>query len=151
MATITTIEGLAALDRTLAGLGRKLENKIRRKALRKAAKPVQATAQQLAPRDEGKLVAAIKVRALKRNRRHPRSVGVRVVLGREWFRGDEFYAAFVELGYHVGRRQLGPTRRAVAPRPFMRPAYEQNKPVVREIFRRECALLIAELASEAPR
>lgn len=86
---------------------KKLEPKIRKQVLNKAAKtamrPVLTAARNNAPKKTGALRKAIRLRALKRNRRG--NVGARVACSDQWFVGDMFYGAFQEFGYHIGKRE----------------------------------------------
>ncbi len=115
-----------------------LRKKIARKAIRKAAKPVRDTAIARAPVDTGLLKKSIKVRAMKRSRKNKHTVAVRVVTGEGFFKGEAFYGGFLEYG----------TTRMRA-RPFMRPAHDENKNTVRQVFQTEIAALVIETARES--
>ena len=147
---VDVITGDKELDKVFALFEPKLRKKIARKAVRKAAKPVRDTAVARVPvrprgthpkdRPPGNLKRSIKVRALKRSRRNKHTVGVQVVTGEGFFKGETFYGAFIEFG----------TKR-ITKKPFMRPAHDENKGTVRAVFIREIRPLIDETAKELRR
>lgn len=150
------ITGVKELMEKLDQFEPKLRKKILRKTLRKAAKPVLATARRYVPVDTAALKKSLKVRALKRSRRHKHRVGIAVMTSEGWFKGDEYYGAFVEFGHRVGKRTrkverlrrsrfaiaralagLADSRPRVEPKKYMHPAYELNKVTVMQVFREE--------------
>ena len=75
-------------------------------------RPVLAQARQNAPVKTGALKKAIKLRSLKRSRTG--RIGVRVAISEDWFKGNkQFYGAFQEFGYHIGKRDRKLRRRRV--------------------------------------
>lgn len=92
-----SVRGEKKIMRQLKKLPVKIRRKVLRKASREAMKPVLKAARNNAPKQSGALKKAIKLRALKRNRRG--LVGVKVAVGKDWFQGDQFYGAFQEFGY----------------------------------------------------
>lgn len=109
-----TITGVKEIDRALAQLPPKVAKKVIRQAIRQALKPVAQRAKLLAPRGEtGQLKRAIKVRAMPRRRGR---IGLEVRVGEGDFKGETFYAAFVEYGTSKMDKK-----------PFMRPAFDQTK------------------------
>lgn len=134
----TSFTGDKKLDRMLREFEPKLAKKIIRRTLRKAAKPVLETARQHAPVLTGALKRSLKVRAMKRSRRNKNKYGVRVITGDDFFKGEQFYGAFIEFG----------TSRIEA-KPYLRPAYDNNKTSVRDVFRREIKKEIEQTARGA--
>ena len=78
----------------------KLENKIGkklvRKALRTAAKPTLALAKSTAPEQSGRLKRSVKIRS---GGTRKGVTWMRVGVGKKWFVGPMFYAAFVAFGH----------------------------------------------------
>ena len=108
---------------SLENLPSKVSKRVLRKALRAGAKPIAAAAKNLAPSKSGALRSSIKVRSGKRSRR---GMSIIVGLGADWYKGDQFYAAFVEFGYRVGSRKLGDARREVEGQHFMKRAADNS-------------------------
>lgn len=127
---------LGPLQRSLKGLPARLAKKVLRQAIRKGAKVIQQKANSLAPVDSGMTRKAIKVRAGKRSRK-PR-IWINTVVGEGDYKGDTFYAAFLEYGHLSGKRGSD-GRKAVPARPFMRPAAEQSEAEVTRLVRAEIA------------
>lgn len=120
--------GGAELERRLKALPGKIAKKLIRRALRSGAKIILAQAKANAPVDTGALKKSLKVRAAKRRGRG--SVGVTVSTAEGDFKGDQFYASFIEYGHKRGKRPgKGATdaREEVPARPFMRPAFDEKK------------------------
>jgi len=111
--------GAKELERILLSLDAKVARKLSSKALRAGAKVIQAEAVNLAPVKSGALRNAIKVRAGK-NKKGFRSI--RVAIGEKWFTGDQFYAAFIEMGWKHGSRKLGNKRKQIPGLHFMEKA-----------------------------
>jgi HK97 gp10 family phage protein len=107
------IDGAKELEKKLLSFEPKLGRKVVRQALRKGAKVIQSAAKSNVPVKSGALKKSIKVRALKKRRQ---SYGVMVATSEGWFKGDEFYGAFLEFG----------TSKMPA-KPFVRPAFDSEK------------------------
>lgn len=125
-----SVLGSTELERQFKKLASSEQRKVARRALRKAARPIQAAAKSLAPKDLGNMARTIKIRAVRRSRKH---VGVIVRTGTRDDLGisDDnkwYYPAHVELG----------TQHLPA-RPFMRPALDHNRDRSIAILRREIA------------
>lgn len=119
-----TYTGDKEIDRRLKALSEADQKKGIRKGLRVGAKIVAAEARARAPRGAtGDLVAAIKVRSMKRSRK---AVGVNAIIGKGWFRGPTFYAAFLEFGA-PGHKYFGKGVAPLAPRKFLSGAWESKK------------------------
>lgn len=103
-----------ALDRKLKALGPKVANGIKRKAARRAAKPVLQAARANMPAKSGMLKKSLRVRGYKSRKKD--IVGVRVATSAKWFKGDTFYAAFVEFGtrYQAPKHPLKRAAQATA-------------------------------------
>ena len=89
------IVGLEELERAFLMLPAAVAKKAIRQNLRAGAKIVLAQAKENAPVDSGDLKRSLKVRAGKRSRN---TISIRVATGKDWFKGDTFYGAFVEFG-----------------------------------------------------
>jgi HK97 gp10 family phage protein len=137
------ITGDKKLDRALRKLEPKVAKKVLRKALRESLRPVKRKVEQLAPRGPtGQTHRNVKILAATRTRK--KVVRIRVVIGRGYFVGEQFYASFAELGTKrsglgirrgivsriTGRRTKNVGQRA---QHFMRRAYESTAPEARRI------------------
>jgi HK97 gp10 family phage protein len=83
------------LLRKFRRLGRKESRKGIRRGLRAGAKIITKEAKRLAPRRTGALRKSIKTKAGKRSRA---SLSVVTIVGEGFFKGEEFYASFIEFG-----------------------------------------------------
>jgi hypothetical protein len=114
-------------------LDRKLQRKGIRQSLRASAKPTLRLAVSTAPvGPTGRTQENVKLK----------SAGVKkgvfrmnVGIGKKWFTGPTFYAAFVAFGHKIGKRQLGSERKQVAPNTWLEKAYEATAPGAVDIFR----------------
>ena len=130
-------ETLAALKE----LPRLVEQKIMRTALRAAAKPIWKAAREKAPVDTGNLRDSITIKARRQTKKNVQSVIIHP--GFEWYKGDNYYAMFVEFGHRIGKRPSRGKLRAygrdvraeVPPHPFMRPAFDERKEEAKRSFR----------------
>jgi len=125
------VKGLREVQEKLKELQKKTSNKLTKKALRAGAKIVQAEAKADAPSISGTIKKSIKVRAGKRRKG---SLSIVVGIGKKWFAGPMFYAAFVLLGHKIGKRSgshrkkdPNDKRKAVPPHNFLKDAYERTK------------------------
>ena len=119
------IEGAAELERALKALPRKVARKVINKAVRKSGKILLDDVKARAPVGETRqLKASLKLRVVPRQKAGSFAMFVSTAEG--WFKGDQFYGAFVEFG----------TTR-MEPQPFARPAFESQKGLVRSIMERE--------------
>lgn len=128
------IKGLEDVVRQLGDLPNKVGKKIIRQALRKASRPILETAKQWCPEDTGQLRDSIKLRAIKRSRSG--RIGIRVSCSDQEYVGRQFYGAFQELGYHVGKRG-NPDRRKIEGQHFLKFAYEAQGEKARDIAEKE--------------
>lgn len=113
MQVVLNIEGAKELEKKLLSFEPKLGKKIIRQALRSGAKLILAEAKANVPVDTGALRDSLKVRAM-RKRKH--RYGVMVQTSEGWFKGEQFYGAFVEFGTDK-----------MAAQPFVRPAFDSEK------------------------
>lgn len=76
------VHGAPELQKMLGALEPKVQKQLMRKAMRTAAKAIRETFLKTAPRRSGAMTypKAVKVRALRRDRRYPGRFGVRVML-----------------------------------------------------------------------
>lgn len=117
------VRGGAQLKRHLDQLADVEIKKILRKAMRAGAKVILPAARANAPVGAaGRLRKAIRVRAAKRSRKY---IGMTVTVGKELFKGDEFYGAFQEFGWKTGKRR-SPNRKQIAGKHFLQKAGEQK-------------------------
>ena len=131
---LVSVTGLKELDRKMRALEPAMQKKIIRKAARRAAKPVLDRARAFAPRRSGALERSLKIRALRRSRRRT-AIGVQVSTDKGWFKGDEFYGAFVELGTkHIEAKK------------YLRDARDQSRGAVKEVWIKELRQILSELA-----
>jgi hypothetical protein len=79
---------------------RRIVNNATRRALKEVILPVVIAN---TPQDTGQLKRAAKVRPILRSKKSG-NYGSRVGYSARDFQGDEFYAAFIELGWRVGKR-----------------------------------------------
>lgn len=127
------IENQHVVDRLLTDLGRTIERKIVRSAIRNGMKPMLAATKKAAPVDSGLMKKSLVIRSLKQKRGRPIAVQIgfknvaqiveRSTYGRGFGPRDPnkkkkryFYPTVVEYG----------TRTRTA-KPFMRPAFESTK------------------------
>ena len=96
------VTGAKELAARLSLLPAKLQKSILRPALRKGASLILGPARANAPEKTGAMKRAIKVKSRKSRKG---TVAIGVVLGAGFFKGDEFYGAFQEFGWHAGSRR----------------------------------------------
>lgn len=101
MAAVVTVIGDKEVIARMKALPEKLFKKMERQGLRSGAKIVEQACKANVPKDTGAWLSSIKVRAGKR-----RKGQISVVVGSAegWFKGDQFYAGFVEFGHKIGKR-----------------------------------------------
>ena len=131
--SVWQVTGIKEVDAQLKKFPGTVQKKLTRKAMRKAAKHVVTAAKAMAPKDSGRLGQSIKVRGLKRSRKTAHIVGVRIVTGKDLFKGEYYYGGFVEYG----------TRYQPA-RSFLRRAAHQQEDVVLGVFRGVMKEIVAE-------
>jgi HK97 gp10 family phage protein len=99
---LMSVRGDKSIMKKLRTLERKIAKRVITRSARTAMRPVMQAAKRYAPKESGTLRKAIKLRALKKNRRG--NIGVRVAISDQWFVGKMFYGAFQEFGWHIGKR-----------------------------------------------
>ena len=132
---VVKLIGDKRLARKFKNMEPKLQKKILRSSLRKAARPIQQAAKQNVPVQSGDLRRSIKIRAAKRSRRTRNQVGIRISTnsGDNLFQGQTFYGGFLEFG----------TSR-IAPVAFMKRAFDETRGQVMAIMREETKTAIRE-------
>jgi len=132
-----TIKGVDRLERTLAAFGPRVAKKLKRKAIRRAARILLDETKAQAPVDSGELEESLRLRAMAQfgRRRRKGVVGVSVQTSDKLFAGDQFYAGFQELGTVN-----------MEPNAFLRPASDAVRDQVAQRFRHEARKAIAETA-----
>ena len=118
------IKGVDDLVKALKRLDFAVEKKLLKDAMRQAGQPVLAAAKQLCPVDTGRLRESLK---LSVSARKGKGVFVYIKIGTGDFKGKTFYGPMVELGHFLGSRKLGNKRTVIAPRPFLRPAFDAHR------------------------
>lgn len=121
--------GDTELFRKLQKLEYSVAQEVALEAMLAAAQPIAEEARKLAPKRTGRLSQGIKVR----KSRGKKKVSARVSLSKGFFKGDDFYGGFIEFGYLHGSRRLGNKRKHIPARPFMRPAFYNNKDLALQI------------------
>lgn len=137
--------GVPKIDRALSRLSAKMQRTATRRAIRTALKLVEDGAKRRVPVDSGLTRNNISVRPGKPKRRG--QIVVEVMIGEGDYKGQTFYAAFIEYGHKQGSRKLGKDRAEVPPIPFMRPAYSEEGPPAVEL----CEVLLLKEARDALR
>ena len=100
-----TWHGVPTLQRQFAklvaaGQGKDAK-KMLRKATREVAKMMQRPIKRNLQRDTGQAKRATRVRAMKRSRTR---IGAQVANDEKWYKGDDYYYAFQEFGWNIGKR-----------------------------------------------
>lgn len=115
---------------------KKLENKIILRTVKRAAKKsaqfVHARMLPEVPTETGALRKAIKIRTFATAKK---GAGASITINKRFFKGDEFYGAFQELGWTLGdRKSRASNAKKVPGLRFMRKALFDNEEKVRRIF-----------------
>ncbi len=97
------VKGLKEIQAKLKALEPKLAKKVVRAALKKSAEPILHAARSKAPVDTGFLVSSIKLTTALSRRKG--TMTVRVGTSKGFYKGDDFYASFIEFGYRRGARR----------------------------------------------
>lgn len=134
------VTGIAELVAQLKAFPPLVVQDAERKSMRKAANVFRDEAKARVPRRTGKLEGSIRVRAGGKKSKYLRiSVVARAP-----------HAHLVEYGYMLtGHKPNLTPIRPIAPRPFMRPAFEARKGEVFEIIRAELEKQVARLNRKA--
>lgn len=101
MAQTTTVEGFDECIKAIRELEQEYPRTVFGRALRAGAKVILASLVSLAPVRSGDTRGALKVRAGKR-RKNFQSMVAGIPEG--FFKGDQFYAGFVNYGWKTGKR-----------------------------------------------
>jgi hypothetical protein len=123
------ITGIEELDKKLREFDERLQKRVIKNALVQAAQPVLDDAISKCPIKTGALVASIKLKDLKRNKRR---FGCKVEMSAGDFKGNEFYGSFLEYGYLHNKRGY-PNRPKIEGKGFMRRAWDLNKDKAKEL------------------
>jgi HK97 gp10 family phage protein len=155
------VVGGRELQRALQQLESKTRARFARQGMRKGMKLVLAEARAKAPVRTGRLKKSLRIKAAKRRKKA--TISIRLAAGEGDFKGDTFYGSFLEYGYHAtpryplqafgekiwvsGKRGSTPTK-WMPPRPFMRPALDNQGPKAIEVAAAEIWRLMAGYASK---
>jgi HK97 gp10 family phage protein len=90
--------GIRELDKAFSEMNQSLQKKALRPATRAVAKLTLEQARAEVPEDTGMLASELRIKAKKRSRRYPQTVGMTVGFADDLFKGDTFYAGFMEFG-----------------------------------------------------
>jgi len=139
------VTGDKELNRKLQTLKGVKQKKAVRKASRESLKGhLVSSVKRAAPRRTGLLSRAVKVRALPRSRTQ---VGARVTVGDGMFKGETFYAGFIEFGRKTGKRGSG-NRRTIPANDFIRRTAKRKRHSVLADYRQRLKHMIIQLARE---
>ena len=147
MAFIGSIQlrGFDKVEKLFKELPLKVQKRVIRPACRAAAKEVLPEVKNLAPERSGATKKSLKIRAAKRRNKFTAAVLIQTRKGD--FKGDEFYAAFVEYGTKERIvKKTGKSAGSVRPHEFMKRGFENKKAEAEDVFERE---LIAGVMREA--
>ncbi len=143
------IEQLAA---DLEKLPQQVQQKILRPAMKAAAAPMLARAKELCPVKTGRLRDSLHLSV----RKTKFGVNAFIEIGPGHFRGRTFYGPMVELGHKLvpHKDQRGVTdevsravrhvNKTVAPRPFLRPAFDTGKDAAAKLAQEQITAAIAQ-------
>jgi HK97 gp10 family phage protein len=92
------LTGYKELDDMFKAMSEGMQKKALRPAARTVAKMVLEQAKSEVPEDTGLLRSELRIKAKKRSRRYPHTVGMTVGFADDLFKGDTFYAGFMEFG-----------------------------------------------------
>lgn len=117
------LTGTQEVRAALLQLEEKVAKRIARAALKAGAEPMLHAARSKAPVDTGDLVESLKISTGKKKGK----LVARVQTKSGDYKGKTFYGSFIEYGHYAGPRNLGNARKWIEPRPFLRPAFDENK------------------------
>jgi HK97 gp10 family phage protein len=126
--TSLTITGLDKLDAKLKQLGSDVARKIVVDALKAGAAPILAAAKSNVNDNSGLLSSSLKIETIVSPSKGFAIARVGTKEGD--YKGETFYGAFLEWGHKRGKRpgkSQPDSRETVAPKPFLRPAFDENK------------------------
>lgn len=119
-----SVTGLEKMLKVLGSLPDSVKESLVGGVLEAAAEPIVRAAKSKAPVETGELRASI-------HSTKPRVSGgkikCKILAGAGFFQGDIFYSGFIEFGHYQGSRSLGTNRPFISPRPFMRPAADEQR------------------------
>ena len=148
-----SLTGDKELQNILKELPIKLQKKLVKRSMKKAMNIVLVDAKRRAPKDSGQLKGSLKNQA-GRGKKGTIRQEVRTKEG--FFKGDQFYAGFIEFGFkklpavRLPNGQLITSKRGTAgftkipARPFLRPALKENEAKVLKVFIKEVEAFIVD-------
>jgi HK97 gp10 family phage protein len=143
----TTLVGAEELQKILLEMPRELTAKALREGAKAGAEVILEAARAKAPVYNGPPRPDVQPGLLRDSlkvtvRAKEEEVTATVSTSEGDYKGDDFYASFIEFGHKVGKRpgkargvKVEDGRPTVAPRPFLRPAFDNNKDRAVEAFR----------------
>lgn len=117
------LNGTQDVRAALLALEEKVAKRIARAALKAGAEPMLHAARSKAPVDTGDLVESLKISTGTKKGK----LVARVQTKEGDYKGKTFYGSFIEYGHYLGDKDLGNSRKWVEARPFLRPAFDENK------------------------
>ena len=120
-------DGETKLIQLLKEFGEKVAKKPLARALKESGSIIEAAAQRAAPYKTGATFFAIKLSVKRSRRRPPAAI---ITIGEGQYKGETYYAAFVELGHKQGKRGgllSGRTRKKIAGTGWLRASYDRNE------------------------
>ena len=127
------VTGEFELDKKLSTMEAKAQKKVARKALRTAAKSIIVPdARAMVPEDTSDLRRSIKAKAMRRSRTR---VGINVLAGDGFYKGNQYYSGFVEFGTKFQEAD-----------PFLRPAGYANADRIRNLIIKDLKKIFIEMA-----
>ena len=157
---LVTVTGAAELSDTLKWLGPRITNRLARRSMRRAARPIRDIARAKAPRNTGRLRKAIKVVSMKKSVKGDaqflgkNDIGAKVVV-RETAKalaGSSRAKGGIDRMVVARWVELGQKNRPGYPKqPFLGPAVEAGKSAVIQVWKHEMKKAVHEEASKAQR
>ena len=157
---LVTVTGAAELSDTLKWLGPRITNRLARRSMRRAARPIRDIARAKAPRDTGRLRKAIKVVSMKKSVKGDaqflgkNDIGAKVVVRETVKTLASSSRAKGGIDRMVVARwvELGQKNRPGYPKqPFLEPAAAAGKSAVVQVWKREMKKAVYEEAAKAQR
>ena len=157
---LVTVTGAAELSDTLKWLGPRITNRLARRSMRRAARPIRDIARAKAPRDTGRLRKAIKVVSMKKSVKGDaqflgkNDIGAKVVVRETVKTLASSSRAKGGIDRMVVARwvELGQKNRPGYPKqPFLGPAAEAGKSAVIQVWKHEMKKAVHEEAAKAQR
>jgi HK97 gp10 family phage protein len=139
-----SVDGLQQVRSAFEKLTGEQQTAAMQAAFERGAHTIADLARGFAPVKSGLLRESIQVKTTRRLG----NVYTRIVVSSGWYKGEQFYAAFQEFGFHHGARKLGSAREWIAGHKFMRTAVQMTEGVVPPQICKDIADAIERYAAE---